>query len=100
MSEFVLSDLEAVFERALSSLWYRNAAGSYVAIAASDAQAAFVKALATVNTGDRTYVRMTVATDRALLFDILDAALDNLKSTLASGNPHFTSFADITLSVL
>ena len=93
---FVLSTLEAVFENVMASLHYVNGAGSYVKIDASAAQAAFVSANTTVNTGNQTYLQLTSSTDRKLLFDILDAAIQNLEDKLKASNPHFTSFADTT----
>lgn len=97
---FVITTLETVFENAMNALYYRNASGAYGPIAASDAQTAFIKANKDVNTGNKTYLVLTSATDRTLLFDILDAAIGNLETTLKANNPNFTSFADETTSQL
>ncbi len=95
-----ISDLETVFENVMAMLYYVNSSRAYVQVSASDAQAAFVKANTSVNTGSKTYATMTTAADRTLVFDILDAAISNLKATLVKSSVNFVSFSDTTQSMI
>ncbi len=93
-----LSLIQSVFVNQMQTLSYLASDGSYAPISAAQATNAISSAITLLNTGGQSLFRLNESNDRKLFFDILDQALNNLKTSVS--NPNFKDFTATTQSDL
>jgi hypothetical protein len=95
-----VNDIAAVFANVFGTLSYVNSTGNYGYIASADSTKAFTAAVATSGLSSTSSLNISVSTDRAQFFNLLDAAILNLQTSLKTGNSNFTGFNATTQSTL
>lgn len=89
------SDISAVFTNALGTLAYLDSSGNYKFISAASATNAISSALTTSGLNQDSFLDISVAAQRNTFFNVLDAAIANLASSLGI---NFTSITQQTLA--
>lgn len=79
---FSVQDVEYVFQNAMGTLAYVNAANQYVYIAPADTKAAFEQALTSNNISISSSIAISNATGKAKFFKLLDDSINNLATRL------------------
>ncbi|MSP52753.1 MAG: hypothetical protein EXR81_00680 [Gammaproteobacteria bacterium] len=79
---FDLTLLRTVFANSMHTLAYVNTSGTYNFISAIAANAAFDSARASLNLTGTSSLNLSVASERAQIFALLDAALTNVETSL------------------
>ena len=79
---FKMSVLSSVFANVYQTLAYVNGSGQYNYISAAQANTAFNSALSQVGVSSNATLDLSVASDRAKIFSILENATNNLATNL------------------